>query len=115
MATPKKPDAHKPPPAGSMLAACLPGGIRVTMLVYDAHVRQYRPLAKRHIRVAVDSPEQAHALWKAVTEAVNAEVETWAPLGAEIDLGYAVEAIAGEEAYDVDEHEAEEAETESQD
>lgn len=82
---------HRPPPAKDLLRACVPGGLRLSMYVYDPVSRQYRPVPKRHIRVAVDNVDQAEVLWKAMVTAVRAEVDGWPPSGDAVDEEYVLE------------------------
>ncbi|MFH0983539.1 MAG: hypothetical protein V2A79_18650 [Planctomycetota bacterium] len=79
--------------AGDLLKSCLPGSVRLTLHLYDAHARQYRPLPRRHVRVAVDTPAQAETLWAAVVVAVTVEVDTWPKLGDGVDAGFAIETV----------------------
>jgi hypothetical protein len=84
---PKKPELR----AAELLRAMVPGNVRLQLSVYVQETRQYHPVPGRAVRVAVDTIEQAEALWVAVFACVNATVETWPAVGDAITEGYGVQ------------------------
>lgn len=87
--------------AVDVLTAWTPGSVRLVLTVYQGSELGYRPVPKRNLRVAVDTPEQAEAVWRAVAQAVTDEVAKWPPVGDSIHRGYGIDPGLDDEAEDV--------------
>jgi hypothetical protein len=65
------------PTAEDLFRAFMPGTLRVSMTIYDAHQRAYRQVPEHTVRVLVRSQKQARAIWAAISDAVVVATESW--------------------------------------